>query len=417
MRKLFIPRNNEVSISVCVPCSFCIFPLRGIYAGILALALCLGVCLSGTVDVYAQLGVPGTQETTAKGEKLASDLEDTLTALIAAVPTGKSLPAEAELIKLARFMMSPDLDPGEIRVAKREHGEGVLMRQVFRSSFAKLARYCFDPRIPSEILYPMVLRRGNWLPDSQFVQESVQLWNRLDTPEMLVLRGTEYEEITPDSFSGCYYNYTLGRLVVLLHVDGKPVLFSISRQNAPSSVGRKAAIVGRDDNWNYIYTKVVGSNLKLVGWAETYMYDSVTVSLTYPSDEGSALAFFKWVRAGWSNLNMVKSKHIRSGGERFLASMRQVLDAQNLPKPEAIYARYNELAAMDDAALHAAFEPHSVALANSARGDSLLSSPDFQSVLKDGAYTRQLGREELISELMKLYMKERLGMRDLALTP
>ena len=52
------------------------------------------------------------------------------------------------------------------------------------------------------------------------------------------------------------------------------------------------------------------------------MYDSAAVSLTYPSGEGSALAFFKWVKAGWSNMNMVKSKHILSGGERFLTSMR-----------------------------------------------------------------------------------------------
>jgi len=161
----------------------------------------------------------------------------------------------------------------------------------------------------------------------------------------------------------------------------------------------------------------VGSNLKLVGWAETYMYDSANVSLMYPGDAGGGLAFFKWVKAGWSNMNMVKSKHIRSGGERFLTNMRQVLDAPKLPEPEAIYARHKELAAMDDAALRTAFEPHATALANAAHGNSLLANADFQAVLKDGAYVRQIGREELISELMKLYMKERLGMPNLALKP
>ena len=391
------------------------FRLRAFCVVLFVVAFSCGAHLSGVAKAYAAFDDDSKQENAAKGEKLAPELEDTLTALIAAVPAGKSLPSEAALINLARFMMSPGVDPDEIRLVKREHGEGVLMRQSFRSSFTKLVRYCFDPRIPSEVLYPMVLRHGNWLPDSQFVTENVPLWNQLDTQKMLVLRGMEHEEITPDSFSGCYYNYNLRRLLVLLQVDGKPVLFSISRQDAPSSVGRKAAIVGRDDNWNYVYTKAVGSNLKLVGWAETYMYDSVMVSLMYPGGEGSNLVFFKWVRAGWSNMNMVKSTHIRSGGERFLFSMRQVLDARNLPSPEAIYARYDALAAMDDAALRAAFEPHAIALANS--GDSLLSHPDFQAVLKDGAYARQLGRADLISELMKLYMKERLGMRDQVLTP
>jgi hypothetical protein len=32
-------------------------------------------------------------------------------------------------------------------------------------------------------------------------------------------------------------------------------------------------------------------------------------------------------------------------------------------------------------------------------------------VLKEGGYPAELGREDMISELMKLYMKERLGMR------
>jgi hypothetical protein len=391
-----------------------LFPLQVVRVVLLSLALCFGAHLSGNIGACAG---SDKEEDAPKGEKLAPELEATLTALIAAVPAGGKLPAEADLAGLARFMMSPATTPEEIRVAKREHGEGAFLRQAFRSSLAKLVRYCFDPQIPAEVLYPMVLRRGNWLPDSQLVKEKVPLWERLNTQEMLVLRGTEYEEITPDAFSGCYYNYRLLRLIVLLRVDDKPVLLSVSRQEAPSSVGHKAAIVGKDSNWNYVYTKVVGSNLKLVGWAETYMYDSVSVNLMYPAGEGGGLAFFKWVNAGWSKMNMVQVKHIRSGGERFLASMRQVLEAQNLPAPEAIYARHTELAAMDDAALRAAFMPHATALANSAGDDSLLSKADFQAVLQNDAYAQQLGREDLISELMKLYMKERLGMRDLALKP
>jgi hypothetical protein len=393
------------------------FPLQAVRVALLVLALCVGAHLSGNVAACAAADDADKQEDAPKGEKLAPELEATLTALIAAVPAGGKLPAEADLAGLARFMMSPATTPEEIRVAKREHGEGALLRQTFRSSFAKLVRYCFDPRIPAEILYPMVLRRGSWLPDSQIVKENVHLWKQLDTRKTIVLRGAEYEEITPDAFSGCYYNYRLLRLIVLLRVDDKPVLLSVSRQEAPSSVGHKAAIVGKDSNWNYVYTKAVGSNLKLVGWAQTYMYDSVSINLMYPDGEGGGLAFFKWVNAGWSKMNMVKSKHIRTGGERFLASMRQVLDAQNLPAPEAIYARHAELTAMDDAALRAAFEPHAAALANGTHKDSLLEKADFQAVLQNGAYALQLGREDLISELLKLYMKERLGMRDPALKP
>jgi len=155
---------------------------------------------------------------------------------------------------------------------------------------------------------------------------------------------------------------------------------------------------------------VVGTNLTIASWAETYMYDSASVTLMFPDGEGAGLAFFKWVKAGWSHMNMVQGRHIRSGGERFLASMRQVLDSPNVPAPEAISARSAALAAMDDATLRAAFEPQAAALERAAQSAGLLSQADFRSVLQDGAYARHLGREELISELMKLYMKEHLGM-------
>ena len=402
---------------VCPLCFPRTFPFRAVRVVLFALVLCLGAHMAGVADVYAGFDDNDQQEDATQGKKLAPELEATLTALIASVPVGGSLPAEAELIKLARFMMSPAAKPDEIRVARREHGAGVFLRQTFRSSFAKMVRYCFDPRIPAEALYPMVLRRGGWLPDSQLVKENIRLWERLTTQGMFVLRGTEEEEITPDSFSGCYYSYRLLRLIALLHVDGKPALLSVSRQEAPSSVGYKAAIVGKDSNWNYVYTRVVGTNLTLASWAETYMYDSASITLMYPDGEGGGLALFKWVKAGWSKMNMVKSSHIRSGGERFLTNLRQVLDAQSLPAPEAISARYTALAVMDDAALRTAFEPQAAALTSAARGDSLLSHADFQAVLQDGAYAQRLRREELISELMKLYMKERLGMSTPALKP
>jgi len=391
-------------------CSACFprpFPLLRV--ALLALALCLGAYLSNVTDARAA-SPDDRQDNAPPGKQLTPEFEATLTALIAAIPAGKSLPAEAEMINLARFMISPPAKPDQIRVAKREHGEGVFLRQTFRSSFAKLIRYCFDPQIPTEALYPTVLRRGNWLPDSPLVKDKIRLWERLASQEKLVLRGAEYEEITPDAFSGCYYRYRLLRLLVLLQVDGKPALLSVSRQEAPSSVGHKAAILGKDSNWNYIYTRVVGTNLKLASWAETYMYDSASVTLMFPDGEGGGLAFFKWVKAGWSHMNMVQSKHIRSGGERFLTGMRQVLDSPNVPAPEAISARSAALAAMDDAALRAAFEPQAAALERAARSAGLLSLADFQSVVQDGAYARELGREDLISELMKLYMKERLGM-------
>ena len=282
------------------------------------------------------------------------------------------------------------------------------MRRALRVPFPKLVRYCFDPSIPTEVLYPTVLRRGFWRPESDLNRDKTALWEHLAAGKSVTLRGTEYEEITPDTFSGCYYHYDLRRLIVLMRIDGKAVLFSVSHQPSVSSAGYKGAVVGRDSDWNYVYTKVTGSNLRLVGWAETYMYGSANIALMYENGAESALAFFKWVKAGWSNLNMVKLRHILAGGGRFLDGMAQVLEAPGLPAPEEIRARREALAAMDETQLRAAFAPHAALLA--AGSDGVLSNRDFQDVLKDGGYPATLGREALISELMKLYMKERLGM-------
>ena len=63
----------------------------------------------------------------------------------------------------------------------------------------------------------------------------------------LVMRGVEYEEITPDLTTGSYYRYDMDRLMVLLNHRGKDFFISVTSQQKPSTVGRKGAIIGPDD--------------------------------------------------------------------------------------------------------------------------------------------------------------------------
>ena len=344
------------------------------------------------------------------GEKLAPEFEKTITALLDA-SAGGNLPPEEELFALARYMMSTSTIPEDVRLEKREYGEGAFVRQNMRLPLEKLLRYCFDPEVPAEVIYPMVLRRSFWLPENPLLQGDQKLWAMAGAQKGIALRGTEFEEISPDSFSGCYYSYNLHRLVVPLDIDGKAVLISVSRQTAPSTVGRKGAIAGDDKNWNYVYSNVIGSNLKLVGWAETFMYGSASVAVMYQNGEDCALGLFKWVNAGWSGMNMVNSKHIRSGGERFLFSMRQVLESPALPAPEEIAEQRKKLDAMSDSELREAFAPHAALLAQAGQNGGDLASGDFKKLF-EGDYAGQLERANLVSELMKLYMKERLGIKD-----
>ena len=99
-------------------------------------------------------------------------------------------------------------------------------------------------------------------------------------------RGVEYEETTPDTSSGCYYSYKLNRLFVLADYKGRTALISVSVMPGQSSVGLRGAIVGNDKDWTYVHPGK-GTNLAMLGWAETYLYGSASISVFMESAPGS----------------------------------------------------------------------------------------------------------------------------------
>lgn len=343
-----------------------------------------------------------------------ADVEAALDTLLGDIAPGASNPSNSTLAALINFVLS-DVNPSRVRPQKRPQGSGAFVRASLNVPLKQVLRYYYDPEIPGEAIYPNVLRRSYWLPESDIVTRKVQLWDMLgtlknDSPPV-VLRGAEFEEITPDTFSGCYYNYILDRLLILLRHQGRAVLVSATKQRAPSSVGRVGAIVGKDNDWNYVYSKVVGSNLKLASWAETYMYDSANITVFYETTPNAAtteMAFFKYVRAGWANMNMVKPSHITSGSKRYLEGMRQVLESTRLPKAEAIASETRKFRGMDETGLRQALLPYNDGLAALA-GKGTLSSSDFKKLLGAPGYINQLTQPEMSSELIKQYMKDQLG--------
>lgn len=116
---------------------------------------------------------------------------------------------------------------------------------------------------------------------------------------------------------------------------------------------------------------------------------------------------FKWARAGWAGSNVVKPTHITAGLKRFAASMRQVLENPGTPAPEAIAAEFAALSGLSDAELRARLSGYAQYL--SKQPDKLLKEKAFARVLADGAYADTLNRDNLIAELMKLYMRGQLG--------
>ena len=82
------------------------------------------------------------------------------------------------------------------------------------------------------------------------------------------------------------------------------VFISVSRQRDTSSVGKKGAIVGDDAAWDYVYTREEGATARGIGWMDTYMYDSSTVTVFFdagPGSETTQYAVFKWLKAALRN--------------------------------------------------------------------------------------------------------------------
>lgn len=358
-------------------------------------------------------GMGGSGDTAKKEGNLPEDIEAIVTAFLDAIPAGQKVPSAADIKALMDFAIAQK-DPQKVIPEPRPHGKGAFVRQKLRVPIAQVLQYCFNPAIPGEAVYPSTINYSHWLPQSQLVTQKIKLWENLDLPDAskpIVLRGQEFEEITPDTFSNCYYDYTLNRLLILSTIEGRNVLVSVSRQAGPSTVGKVGAILGKDDEWHYLYSKEVGSNLSLARWAETYMYDSANLTLFFESSPHSPtteMAFFKYVRAGWANMNMVKAKHIYEGSQRYLNGLRQILESPNRPSAESIENKYAEFKNMQTEQLRTSLVPFSTALAPWGEGKSDISSSKFKKILSNQEYVSSLSQRQMGSELLKQFLKKTL---------
>jgi hypothetical protein len=108
-------------------------------------------------------------------------------------------------------------------------------------------------------------------------------------------------------------------------------------------------------------------------------------------------------------MNVVNTGHINAGVTRYLDGLTQVLASPRRPSPEDIAARMQALQAMSDNELLDALQPYGRQLA--ALAESLdVNGADFNAVLQNGAYARAMPRGERISELIKLYVKQQIGI-------
>jgi hypothetical protein len=273
----------------------------------------------------------------------------------------------------------------------------------------------YSPEIPSYFTTPSSVRRSHWIEIDGKQQPFPKLSEKLDQlAEPVVVKGLEFNEITPDSQSGAYYSYNLDRALILMQRNGSPMLISISHQPEKSDVGKKGLVLGSDEDWNYLYTGVKGCMMPGLGWAESYMYNSSSIMIyqEVSAPEPAVKCYvFKWLRAGWAGMNLAEPHHIRKGVVRFVKSFKRVLEAPALDELPKVSAMLHKIENLSTEELRAQSRLYYENLKGRYENDNRRNRKWFKKLFRDEAYINAMSRDELASIVSIEYLKHLLGKR------
>jgi hypothetical protein len=282
-----------------------------------------------------------------------------------------------------------------------------------RLSMEDLLRYTFSPQIPWFATTPSSLRTTAWKKTEKPWKSLPRVWELLnDAAAPIVIRGVETVENTPDLTSGGYHRYDMHRTLVLFRHDGRRVFLSLARQAEASEVGKKGYIIGDDGDWNYFYSGEPGLSTTGLGWVKSYMFDSVSVTVFAEKAGGAPgvrIANFKWLRAGWSGLNVVNSGHIHLGLRRYAKSVKDVLESPRLPAVKTLEEACRRIANLSEAQIREKIGIYRDLLeARSARLDGG-ARKNLPGVFWDDGHWARMSREEMESVLVLETLKTHLG--------
>jgi len=317
------------------------------------------------------------------------------------------------LAGLLRFIDAPKREDAMYSAAPMDGASSSYFDVDVRISLDDLLKYTFNPRINGSASVPASLRTAAWKSPETPGQSFPRIWELFDpngTP--VLIRGMETVENTPDLSTGGYYRYTLFRTVILFRSGARRVVISLAKQAGPSDVGKKGYILGKDEDWDYFYSGEPGLDVTGLGWVKSYMLESVGISVyieSAPALPGVRVANLKWLRAGWSGLNVVRSEHIHSGLKRFALTTKQILESPRLPAVATLEDACQRIANLTEAQLREKMQTYqSVLIARTERlnGGSRKRLPD--SFWADG-WRARMTREEMESVLVLETLKAYLG--------
>jgi hypothetical protein len=277
----------------------------------------------------------------------------------------------------------------------------------------KIVAYSFNPEIPYIATVPSSVRLLYWLDARKNRQSPPPIGrylDRLDSP--VVINGLQYVEITPDTHSGAYYAYNMHQTILLFKYRQRNILVTVSRQVDVSTVGKKGYVLGVDDDWDYFYSGKPGLTIPALGWVKSYMYGSSGINIYDEIDPAAGrvrCAVFKWLRAGWSGINMVRRKHIYSGLKRFAKPLKEILEYPSLPSVEAMVGDFSRIRGFSENTLRSKMAIYSGILQNRYDGGKWHAKKLPSSLFKNKNHWARMSKDEMESALVIEYMKYAVG--------
>jgi len=276
-------------------------------------------------------------------------------------------------------------------------------------TFPRMIEYSFSPFIPPVITRPSSLRYSTWTAPRIDTQKIPHGWKPVPsggTP--VVIHGIEHDSNTPDLSTGVYHEYDMNRTLILSNVKGHQVLVSVSKQISTSKVGKKGAILGNDNDWNYYYSGEHGNSITGLGWAKSYIYDYFSVTVLVESGTSPATVragVFQWLRAGWSGINFVRESHIIGGLKRYGRDCKMILESPRLPPPNQMMSVFQGLTGLSEGDLLKEY----TALRQAQRSLAVQAGKISKSESEDQITLASISRDQMVEELMLENLKVLLG--------
>jgi hypothetical protein len=201
--------------------------------------------------------------------------------------------------------------------------------------------------------------------------------------------------------------------LILLKYKGKNVFISVAKQKNISSPSMKGIILD-DTNWDYIYSDNKGHTKFGLGWADSFIYDSCSIVIYYEIDPQKPLircGVFKWLNAGWKNMNLVKREHIISGLKRFERDKKVILENPSLPDFKELKNNFSKINKLPLNVLREKTGRYFNTIKNKYNDNEVISRNEFRDLFTSEKYLNQMTRQEMEAIFIMDYIKNMLGKK------